>query len=277
VNSYCVYRPVCLGLLAALAAAGCIRTARPELASRPAEEPTPQLGTKQAADIQIALARSNEMCGDTALARETYEAALKQDPSRGDAWARLAVLYDQEGRFADSAQCYKKAKANHADDTALACNQGYGLYLQRRWAEAEECLRHAIALDAGNARAHNNLGLVFARNGRAADALDEFARAGCSPCEARVNLALALAVEGDLAEAATHYREALAADPSSTLAQKGLHTVNDILTRQRGAAEAKPEIGRAVDLPQTQPDLAAQDLATIGHPLAAGAAASPNP
>ena len=184
-------------------------------------------------------------------AKEAYAEAVKQDPTRGDAWARLAVLYDREAKFSESAECYRKAKTCQGEDPALCCNMGYSLYLQRRWAEAEASLRQAIALDEANKRAHNNLGLVLAHAGREVEALDEFRKAGCTEAECQVNLALTLAVEGEWSEAKAHYEKALAADPSAALAKRGLQNVNDLMAKVRSDAD---KLLRADTAPASSPE-----------------------
>ena len=107
--------------------------------------------------------------------------ALKNDPHRADANQRLAVVHDRLGRFQESAGYYAKALAAAPGDAEIFCDKGYSLYLQRRWAEADMCLRQAIALKPRLARAHNNLGLLLARDGKVDEALAEFRAAGLPP------------------------------------------------------------------------------------------------
>jgi Flp pilus assembly protein TadD len=234
--------------LGALAAAGCFHAHPPGLLSR-ARIDEPALRASQVADVHVALGRTLEARGEADQAQAAYLKALKEDPARGDAWARLAVLYDRQGRFADSDEAYRKAQVFAGDSPALACNRGYSYYLQRRWTDAESHLRQAIALEPAHARAHNNLGLVLAHTGRDAEALDEFRKAGCSDAEAHVNLGLARAVEGDWTGAQTHYGRAAALDPSSAQARKGLREINDLMAR----AHADAETLRGSDTPRAAP------------------------
>src|SRR3954469_16906497 len=60
-----------------------------------------RLNAAQTADVEVAMAQSLEKSGVADQATAAYQAALKRDPSRADACARLAVLYDREGRFAE--------------------------------------------------------------------------------------------------------------------------------------------------------------------------------
>jgi Tfp pilus assembly protein PilF len=216
----------------ALAGAGCLHS-RPAVASLspPDEAKAPVLEARQAADIRVAVARTLEQRGDLGQAQEAYLEALKQDPGRGDACARLAVLYDRQGKWAESEEFYRKAHDLQGDSPGLLCNRGYGLYLQGRWEEAETTLHQAIVLDPANQRAHNNLGLTLARSGRSVEALAEFRRAGCTEAEAHTNLALALALEGSWAGARAHYEQALSLEPNSIPARKGLRDLDRVTAK----------------------------------------------
>ncbi|HZT82481.1 MAG TPA: tetratricopeptide repeat protein [Gemmataceae bacterium] len=222
---------------------GCWQTA-PPLAPPPAAvlpqvpataaalaEPTPTLKAAQVADVQVALGKSLEERGAPEQALAAYQAALRHDPSRADAAARLAVLYDLQGRFAESEELHRKAVAAQPSNADLHCNLGYSLYLRHDWAGAEASLRQALTLAPGHRRAHNNLGLVLAHAGRADEALVEFRRAGCSEAEARANLGFALTLEQRWDEARGQYERALAEDPSSAAARKGLRELDALAAR----------------------------------------------
>src|SRR6266404_4003004 len=105
-----------------------------------------------------------------------YAEALQRDPNRADACVRMAILYDQHGKFDQSLPLYQKALAAKPGDPDIFCNWGYSMYLQDRLGEAEMNLRQALALQPDHRRAHNNLGMVLARLNRGEDALTEFRR-----------------------------------------------------------------------------------------------------
>jgi Flp pilus assembly protein TadD len=197
------------------------------------------LTASQAADIKVALGRTLEKSGDLDQAQAAYLQAVTQDPHRGDAWARLGVLYDMKGNFASSAECYRKARLYQGANSSLSCNLGYSLYLQRDLAGAEMSLREAVSLDPANARAHNNLGLVLAHSGQAKAAIQEFRRAGCTEAEAHTNLALARAVEGDLNGARDAYEHATAIDPNLVAAKKGLRQLKDLIASARSELDSR--------------------------------------
>jgi Tfp pilus assembly protein PilF len=202
-------------------------------------EPVQPLEARQVADIQVSLGQTLEKRGDYEQAEAAYREAVKQAPTRGDAWARLAVLDDRQGKFAESAECYRKAMELQGASASLCNNQGYSLYLQRRWAEAERSLRQALALDPANKRAHNNLGLLLAHAGQDPEGLSEFRQAGCTEAEAHANVALARAMEGDRDGALAHYERAAAIDPNSVSARRGLKQMRELVARA-APAEAGP-------------------------------------
>jgi hypothetical protein len=109
-------------------------------------------------------------------------------------------------------------------------------------------------------RAHNNLGLVLARQGKVDAALAEFRLAGCSDADGRMNLAYARTLAKDWPGARQQYRKVLAADPSSDAARKGLERVEGLARRLGEAGD-----GRAV---ATQPAPAGEEVKPL--PLDAG-------
>jgi Tfp pilus assembly protein PilF len=189
------------------------------------------LTPRQLADVQVAYGQALEKRGEADQARARYFEAVKHDPDRADAWRRLAVLHDRQGKFSEAAEMYHRALALRPGDPDLFCDVGYSFYLQQRWAEAEMNLRQAIALRPEHARARNNLGLLLARTGQDDAALAEFRKAGCTEADARVNVAFGLTLESRWADARRHYREALAADGSCLAAKKGLENLEAVLAK----------------------------------------------
>jgi Tfp pilus assembly protein PilF len=210
----------------------------PEVSDPPPEP----LDNRGAADVQFAVARTTES-SDPAAAVALYEEVLKLDPDRHDAHLRLAILHDRRGDFAASAPHYEAALKARPDDPEWLCDRGYSLYLQGRTEEAERLLRRAIAVKPDCARARNNLGLLLGRQGRSDEAIAQFAAAGGSAADCQTNLAFAMAVEGRLDEARASYAGALAAEPGSEIAAKGLASLEKSLAR--GAAPADPATRRA--------------------------------
>jgi Tfp pilus assembly protein PilF len=208
------------------------RSKRPQRPPQEAE-PSIELDLKQKADVEMAVGRSLERKGQTDQAVKIYLDVIRKDGRRGDAYHRLAVLYDKKGEPEESARCYREALKRTADNAELYADFGYSCYLQKRWDEAEANLQKALRLDGELTRARNNLGLLLARTGRPEEALAEFRRAGCSPSDAHANLAFAMVLEERWDEARREFELALDADPSSKAAQDGLSAL--------GAMAAKSE------------------------------------
>ena len=162
----------------------------------------------QEADVQISMGRVAEQQGDLDQAMAAYRAALDRDKSRADAYARLAILHDKQGKFRESADLYRKALALRPGDPDIFCDMGYSFYLQRRWAEAEMNLRQSLAVNPEHRRAHNNLALLLVRDNRLGDALAEFGKAGSDPVQAHMNLAFALTIDQRWESARAEYQRA---------------------------------------------------------------------
>jgi len=190
----------------------------------------------QEADVQISMGRAAEQQGDLDQAMAAYRAALDRDRRRADAYARMAILNDKQGKFHESADLYRKALALRPGDPDIFCDMGYSFYLQRRWAEAEINLRQSIALNPEHRRAHNNLALLMVRDSRLDDALAEFAKAGSDPVRAHMNLAFALTTDQRWELARAEYQRALALDPSCQLAKARLDQLNTLVAKRESAA-----------------------------------------
>ncbi len=207
-----------------------------------------RLSAKERADVQFTLARSMEGQKDLGPAREAYLEVLRNDPRRADAHARLAMLLDQEGDAKGADRHFSQAVRYAPKNPDVLCDQGYYLYLHRRWGDAESSLRKALKVDPRHARSHNNLGLVLARRGEESAALAEFGRAGCDEADSRANLALALAEEGRFEDAKASYAVALAAKPGLKSASDGLRASSVALSASGRSAD--PQVQRAgFDLP----------------------------
>ena len=207
----------------------------------------------QEADVQISMGRVAEQRGDLDQAMAAYRAALDRDRRRADAYTRLAVLHDKQGKFRESAELYRKALALRPGDPDIFCDMGYSFYLQRRWAEAEMNLRQSLAVNPEHRRAHNNLALLLVRDNRLGDALAEFGKAGSDPVQAHMNLAFALTIDQRWESARAEYQRALALDPSSQLAKARLDELNNLLAKREPAAPDGAGATRRCSRPRPRP------------------------
>ncbi len=164
-------------------------------------------------------------------ATAAYRAALQKDPSRSDAYLRLAILHDRRGKFATSEEMYRKAIENSPGNANIFCCVGYSFYVQQRWQEAEINLRQAIAVNPHHQRAHNNLGMLLARTDRADEAMQQFQLAGCDHVDSLMNAGFAMTLDGRWDQARHNYQLALAYDPSFDDAKKALRDLDGTVVR----------------------------------------------
>ncbi len=140
--------------------------------------------------------------GDHQLACDAYLNALKKQPNSAKAHHRLAVVYDQLGRFDEAAKHYRRAIELAPKNPDVYNDLGYSYYLSGRPQEAERVLRDCLAMNPQNQRAHNNLGMVLGRMGRDAESLEQFRLAGATEDQSAVSLAFVRPrQESDLAAA----------------------------------------------------------------------------
>ena len=198
----------------------------------------------QEADVQISLGRAAEQQGNLDQAMVAYRSAVDRDGRRADAYARMAILNDKQGKFRESAELYRKALALQPGSPDIFCDMGYSFYLQRRWAEAEINLRQSIAINPEHQRAHNNLALLLVRDSRLDDALAEFRKAGNTLVQAHMNMAFALTTDQRLESARSEYERALALDPSNQLAKARLDQLSALVAKQEPASRPKGDEGK---------------------------------
>src|SRR5205085_1717978 len=164
---------------------------------------------------------------------------LKKDDHRSDVYQRLAIVNDQLGNFNESDKFYRAGLKRDPKNAELLCDRGYSFYLQNRDKEAEQTLRQTLVLNPRLARAHNNLALVMARNGRNEESLAEFSQGGCREGDARVNLAFCMMARREWTMASQELQRALAADPNSPAIKQGLAYLR---------AKAPPEVAETVPI-----------------------------
>ncbi|HEX4404888.1 MAG TPA: tetratricopeptide repeat protein [Polyangia bacterium] len=115
-------------------------------------------------------------------------------------------------------------------------------------AQAESCYQKALALDAGLAAAHTNLGSIAHRRGDAAEARAAFERAlAIDPdqVEARFNLANLILESGDLELAVAEFRRVLQVAPDFA---DGHYNLAVALERLGGRAQARAHLERYLSL-----------------------------
>lgn len=194
------------------------------------------------AGLQIAIADAAAQRGELETALKAYEKARREGGDRPDILHRMALTHDKLGQTAEAQELFEILVAKYPGDHEVHCDCGYHYYLGQQWQQAEAQLREAIALKPDHNRARNILGMLLARTGRIDAALSEFARAGVSQSEAHANIALAMVLQENEAEAIRQMNLVASLNPSSDL-QDRLATYRGALDSLRVRRESQREVG----------------------------------
>lgn len=168
-------------------------------------------------------------------AQTDLDEALRLRPDSARAHSALAVVHERQRRWADAERHHRRALELEPHSGRYLNNLGYHLLARGDAREALPFLTQAVREEPTSARARNNLGFAYARTRDFTRAAQQFALGG-SAAEAQSNLGLAYELDGNWAQADSHYREALRLDPAFQRAQDNL----DRLAARRAAAPLPP-------------------------------------
>ena len=200
--------------------------------------PTTESLKSAGANIQYALAKNAEQNDVIDEAIAAYKKALSVDPTMHQAYHRLGNLYDKQGDSSTAVQYYSEALKLAPENSEIHCDWGYNCYLRNQWEEAETHYFTSLNLQPEFKRAHNNLGLLYARQGRLDEALVEFSRAGASESEARSNVAFAMMLDGQLQTAQQQLQLAQTNSPRTTPQVAQLQRIAEIAASPEGIQTA---------------------------------------
>lgn len=132
----------------------------------------------------ILLAQVYEYVGNIDRARQTYQDALKVDPTSYQSMSNLARLYaDHGGSLTDALELAEKAKAAQPDDPAINDTLGWIYYKQGLYRSAVPPLESAVAKNPQVAKFQFHLGMAYLAAGQPAQAhtsLESALQAGLS-------------------------------------------------------------------------------------------------
>jgi predicted O-linked N-acetylglucosamine transferase (SPINDLY family) len=192
-------------------------------------------------DPRFARALAHHQRGEFPQARALYCRALEADPANADVWQALGLLTRDVGETELAVRCLERAAAGHHSDPHCHYNLG-SLYLKTgRLAEAERSTLQALRLRPHFPDALNTLGAVLLRRERLEEAAAAFEGAlALAPAllGARCNLALANVRLGRLAEAERLADEALPRAGDDAAALNALAMVLTALGRTPDALAA---------------------------------------
>ncbi len=129
------------------------------------------------ADAYFRLGIASERAGDVVGAIAAYDRATQLLPSWTEAWFRAGALVYTMGHRDEAIGCFRRAASIGANTAFGRLGKARALLIENRHQEAEQVLRHALALDPENAMAHDLLGNLLAEFGRFGEARDCFQRA----------------------------------------------------------------------------------------------------
>jgi len=119
----------------------------------------------------ILLAQVYEYVGNLDRARQTYQDALKVDPSSYQSMSNLARLYaDHGGSLSDALELAQKAKAEQPDDAAVNDTLGWVYYKQGLYRSAVPVLEAVVARNPQVAKFQFHLGMAYLAAGEPARA-----------------------------------------------------------------------------------------------------------
>ncbi|HWW76122.1 MAG TPA: tetratricopeptide repeat protein [Pyrinomonadaceae bacterium] len=157
--------------------------------------------------------------GDHRRAVKELKAALEIHPPYTLALNELGAEYVSLGRLDDAAKAFDAAVKLAPDEPVLRVNYGILLIRRRQYAEAEQHLARAVALDEKNAAAHLQRGHALIRLGRGGEAETELRLAlklgGAQAALAHRFLGALYVERGDDARAAAELEEYLRLTPGA--------------------------------------------------------------
>jgi len=189
---------------------------------------------------------ANEHTGDHTGAERAYRRGLEIAPDNVELRNALGWTLFQDGRTAEAVVEYKRALALNPDHAKSHNNLALALVELGELEEAAGHFRASLAIEP-KAEIYSDLGFTMAQLGKSEEALADYQKAleldpNCA--SAHFNLAVSFARAGDLAEAESHYRQAL---PGRATAETH-NGLGYVLAHQGRADEAIAEFRTAIDI-----------------------------
>jgi tetratricopeptide (TPR) repeat protein len=192
--------------------------------------PSSDISARAASQQQaLALLQGNSLTE----ARNLYTELCRSDETDGDAYYMLGVVNRKLGKFAEAADCFRKAITLQPQMAMAHHGLGAVLNAQGKLAEAGDSLRQAVRIKPDLAAAHLDLGnvilgMVNGKPKRFAEAADCFRKAiALQPqlAMAYCSLGASLKAQGKLAEAGDSLKQAVRIEPDLAAAHLDLGNV----------------------------------------------------
>ena len=137
----------------------------------------------------LAAGERSQSNGDRRSARSSYEQVLRVAPGDASANYQLAIMNDEDGRYAEAEMNYLNVLRQAPHDANVMSSLGWSYFLQGRYEDSDRILREALRYEPNNKFALNNLGMLYGTRGDYDGALTIFRMAG-SEADAQKALAL---------------------------------------------------------------------------------------
>ena len=134
-------------------------------------------GNPDYADAYFRLGIALEKQGNIGGAIVAYDRATELLPSLTEAWFRAGALVYTLGHRDEALGCFRRAAATGGKSRFGRLGKAWALLTEDRNQEAEQVVRHTLALDPRDAMAHDLLGNLLSEFGRFDEARECFERA----------------------------------------------------------------------------------------------------
>jgi tetratricopeptide (TPR) repeat protein len=169
--------------------------------------------------------------GDLVKSEESFETALRIDPTHMKSLVNLSRVLIEQKRYDDAIVKLTAAEEVDSESATVPRLMARAHSAKGDFEQAVAAYRRAIALDGSDAWSMNNLGLLYLEHGFVEDALAYLAKAVQMKENVAAfhnNLGMALEHQGRFVGAATAYRGALTADPGYKKAKANLARVEAV-------------------------------------------------
>lgn len=201
----------------------------------------------EAVNAQLNQARYHEGQGEIMEARQIYGDLLAANPQNAEVHHRLGVLAIKHGQLDEGVRHLEQARTLKPNDVDVMTDLGYAFYLQDRLGEATKILQNAVNYAPDNKRAINNLGLVLGKQGRESQSLAMF-RQAAGDAKAHANLGFLYAQMGKLDEAEEHFSRALDYDEELLVAAESLIQLHEGKKKLERAYGGERKVEKIADL-----------------------------
>jgi protein O-GlcNAc transferase len=142
--------------------------------------------------------------------------ALSIKPNNADAFHRMAIALQKQGKMDEAIEAYNKALSIKPDYAEVYNNMGIALQKQGKQEETIEAYNKALSIKPDYADAYYNMGIALQKQGKIEEAIEAYNKAlSIKPdyAEAYDNMGIGLQKQGKIEEAIEAYNKALSIKP----------------------------------------------------------------